>query len=151
MNEEADQHYCGLGIRGVAMAIDSVVWFALLFVAGTVVGAVTGDLETNGGIDVALDGTPAVVAILLWLSLSIGYHTLLESRSGKTVGKYLVGIRAANPDGSPLTLRASLVRNVVRLVDWLPFFYLVGIAALLASDRYRRLGDRIGDTVVVRS
>lgn len=53
-------------------------------------------------------------------------------------------------NGSPLSLRASLVRNALRLVDFLPVFYLVGIAALTTSDRKQRPGARVADTVVVR-
>lgn len=142
---------CGLGIRGVAMAIDSGAWFALFFVATVPVAAVTGQLETTaGGANASLEGTPATVAFVLWLALGIGYHALLEWRFGKTLGKYLVGIRAVNGDGSALTLRSAVVRNALRLVDFLPLFYAVGIVALLVSDGQRRLGDRAADTAVVR-
>lgn len=152
MNETDDRRYCGVGIRGVAMTIDAFVWFALAFVAFFAIGAVTGDIESvDGTVTADLEGTPALAAFTLWLGLAIGYHTVLEWRYGKTLGKYLVGIRVAEPDGSPPTLRASLVRNVARLVNWLPGFYLVGIGVLLASERPTRLGDRVGETVVVRT
>lgn len=152
MNDADPPTRCGVGIRGVAMAIDSAVWFALLFVAIFPIAAVTGDVQTTGGTTSAdLTGTPATVALLLWLGLALGYHTLLEWRFGRTIGKHLVSIRATGADGSPLTLRSSLVRNVSRLVDFLPFFYLVGIVLVSTSDRRKRLGDRLGDTVVVRS
>ncbi|WP_134668848.1 RDD family protein [Halorussus marinus] len=143
---------CGVGIRGVAMGIDSVVWFGLLFAAIYPIAALTGDIETTAtGTDADLTGTPATAAFLLWLGLGVGYHTLFEWRSGKTLGKYLVGIRAVDDDGSPLTLRSAAVRNVSRLVDVLPLFYVVGIVAALLSDRYKRVGDRLADTVVVRT
>ncbi len=142
---------CGVGIRGVAMAIDSFVWFLLFLVAGTVVGVPTGQTEvTASGLDTDLKGTLAAVSLVLWLGLAIGYHALAEWRYGGTIGKYLVNIRVVAADGSSPSLRASIVRNVLRLVDWLPGFYLVGIAALLASDRKQRLGDRIAETTVVR-
>lgn len=142
---------CGLGIRGVAIAIDSVVWFAFFFVAVPLVAAVTGQLELiTSGVQANLEGTPAVVAFLLWLALGIGYHTLFEWRYGKTLGKYLVGIRAVNEDGSALSLRSALVRNVARLVDFFPLYYVVGIVALLLSDEDKRLGDRWAGTIVVR-
>lgn len=142
---------CGLGIRGVAMAIDSVVWFGLFFVVTIPVAAATGQLETTAsGTNASLEGTPATVAFILWLALSIGYHTLFEWRFGKTLGKYLVRIKAVNADGSTLSLRSAVVRNVLRLVDFLPVFYAVGIVALLVSDGKQRLGDRVGETIVVR-
>ncbi|WP_232701868.1 RDD family protein [Halobacterium wangiae] len=151
MTGSGDLDHCGVGIRGVAVAIDSFVWFVLLFVAVFPVAAVTGDVSTSGGTTNAdLSGTPAVVALALWLALGVGYHALLEWRYGRTVGKYLVKIRATSADGSSLSLREAVVRNALRLVDWLPLCYAVGIAAVLTSGRAQRLGDRVADTVVVR-
>jgi len=142
---------CGVGIRGIAMAVDSAVWLLLFIVAVTTVGALTGQLETTAnGVNTDLTGTPAAMGLFLWLGLSVGYHTLFEWRFGKTVGKHLVDIRVVADDGSPPSLRAALVRNVLRLVDWLPLFYAVGIVALFVDDRHRRLGDRVGETLVVR-
>jgi uncharacterized RDD family membrane protein YckC len=151
MENDAAPEECGVGIRSVAIAIDSVVWFALFFWSGFLVAAFTGELQISGGaINADLEGTPALVSLILWFVLSLGYHTLLEWRFGRTIGKSLVKIRATSADGAPLSLRSSLVRNVLRLIDFLPFFYLVGIVSLILSDRYERLGDRLANTVVVR-
>ncbi|WP_440764862.1 RDD family protein [Natronorubrum sp. DTA7] len=151
MSDDGERTAAGIGARGAAMALDSVVWVALTFVAMPTVGVLTGSIETNGTTYADLDGLAALAGIGLWLVLSIGYHTIFEWRFGRTVGKYLVGIRVTSADGSPPTPRASLVRNVLRLVDWLPFCYLVGIALLAFSTPSRRLGDRIAETTVVRS
>lgn len=151
MENTASPQECGVGIRGVAMAIDSGVWFVLLFVATYPIAAITGNIQTTAsGTQADLTGIPAMVALLLWFGLALGYHTLLEWRFGKTIGKYLVSIKATADDGTPLSFRSSLVRNVARLIDFLPFFYLVGILLLLWSDRYKRLGDRVAETVVSR-
>lgn len=151
MNDSADVRRCGVGIRGVAMAIDSVVWFVLFLVAITAVGVVTGQAETTSeGLNTDLTGLPALIGLGLWLALSIGYHTLLEWRWGKTIGKALVAIRVTAEDGSPVSLRAATYRNVLRLVDWLPLFYIVGILAIVTSAENRRLGDRFAATTVVR-
>lgn len=151
MSPPSDQDYCGVGIRGVAMAVDAVVWFVAFFVAVFAVGALTGQVESTGAeASVNLVGVPAVVAFGLFLGLGVGYHALLEWRYGKTVGKHLVKIRVREAEGGPLSLRSSVVRNLLRLVDFLPILYLVGIATLVESDRARRLGDRVADTVVVR-
>lgn len=143
---------CGVGVRGVAMAIDSIVWFGLWFVATYAVGAATGQVATTAeGTKVHLTGAPAQMALAFWLGLAIGYHALLEWRWGKTLGKYLVGIRVVREGDSPPSLWSSLVRNLLRLVDWLPVFYLVGIVAVVGSAEKRRLGDRLAGTVVVQS
>lgn len=152
MNELQESEYCGVGIRAVALAVDALVWFALFFVATLPVAAFTGDLQvTEAGVNAHLTGTPGQVAFVLWLALSLAYHTITESKYGRTAGKYLVKIEVAGADGTQPSLRTSLVRNVARLVDVLPFFYVVGIVLAVASDRHRRLGDRLADTVVVRS
>jgi uncharacterized RDD family membrane protein YckC len=142
---------CGVGIRGVAMAIDSVVWGGLFMIAVTVIGAVTGEMQTTAqGIESNLEGTPAQMGLGLWLVLALGYHSVFEWRFGKTVGKYLVGIEVVNTGGSRVSLWRSIIRNLLRPVDWLPLFYLVGILSMVPSARKRRLGDRFGRTRVVR-
>lgn len=151
MSEDSSPDYCGVGIRGVAMAVDSAVWFLAFLLAGLLVGAVTGDVTTTAnGVSTDLEGTPALVSTVLWLALAIGYHALLEWRYGKTAGKHLVAIEVVRADGAPLDLRTSLVRNVFRIVDWLPVLYVVGVVSLLLSDRNARVGDRFADTAVVR-
>lgn len=121
------------------------------FVSVSAIGAITGETQTTvSGTQTNLTGPLAIVAVLLWLGLSLGYHTLLEWRFGKTIGKYLVSIKAISDDGTPLTFRTSLVRNEVRLIDFLPFFYIIGIIVLLGSDRPKRLGDRVAETAVSR-
>jgi uncharacterized RDD family membrane protein YckC len=144
--------YSGVGIRGVAMAIDSFVWFALFFVSTYLVAIFSGDLVTgSSGVSSDLTGTPALIAFVLYLGLVTGYHTVLEWQFGKTIGKYLVGIRVTEDDGSSLTFQSSLVRNVLRFIDFLPGLYVLGIFSVIFSDQKQRLGDRFGSSVVVRS
>jgi uncharacterized RDD family membrane protein YckC len=151
MDETETPDACGVGIRGVAMTIDSVAWFGLLFVAVYAVALPTGQVAvTASGADAELTGVYGTAAFVLWLGLGTAYHTLLEWRFGHTVGKYLVQIRVTSSDGSSPSLRGALVRNLVRFVDWFPLLYVVGIVAMVLSDRDRRLGDRVGDTLVVR-
>jgi uncharacterized RDD family membrane protein YckC len=147
-----DSDRCGVGIRGVAMAIDTVVWLALFMIAVSAVGAITGQtVTTASGVETDLTGTPAAIGLGLWLALAIGYHTLAEWRTGKTLGKYLVSIRVVATGGTAPSFGAALGRNVLRLVDWFPLFYVVGIVAIAISDSQRRLGDRVAGTAVVRS
>jgi uncharacterized RDD family membrane protein YckC len=151
MEEFTDRERCGTGIRGVAMFIDSFVWFLLFFVAVYAIAALTGDIQTTAqGADANLTGRAGTAGFVIWLALGIGYHTVLEWQFGRTIGKALVRIEVRNEDGSSVTARASLIRNVSRLVDWLPALYLVGIASLTVSDQQQRLGDRMGGTAVVR-
>lgn len=68
---------------------------------------------------------------------------------GATPGKRAFGLMVLRTDGRPLDGMTALARNVLRLVDFLPAFYAVGLAAALASGGSRRLGDWAAGTVVV--
>ena len=83
--------------------------------------------------------------IIEWL-----YPVLFEVLArGQTPGKKLLGITVVNDDLSPVTLGTSLVRNLLRTVDFLPFFYLVGLVTMLCNRRFQRLGDIAAGTLVV--
>jgi uncharacterized RDD family membrane protein YckC len=130
----------GLGLRTVATIIDT----ALLFVVGYVMAVFTGS-TTDGGF--RLTGGPAFV----WLLVALAYYIVLEAQSGATLGKRLVGIKVVRLEGdAPIDMQASIVRNVLRLVDGL-FFYLVAAIAVIASKDKQRLGDMVAKTVVVRN
>jgi hypothetical protein len=43
-----------------------------------------------------------------------------------------------------------LIRNLVRLVDFLPFYYGIGLVTMFLNHRARRLGDLAAGTLVVR-
>lgn len=68
---------------------------------------------------------------------------------GQTVGKRMMHLRVMDADGLRLRLHQVLMRNLVRFVDLLPGFYLVGGAACLLSRKAQRLGDLAAGTIVV--
>ncbi len=103
-----------------------------------------------------LVGITAIVSdtlAFLMASLSavgfFAYFIYMEGTYGQTVGKKLLGIVVVKEDGSPCDMRASAIRNVLRLVDG-AFGYLVGLVAILLTDDDQRVGDLVGDTVVAR-
>ncbi|MBC9987494.1 MULTISPECIES: RDD family protein [Haloferax] len=150
MADSNPEEHCGIGIRGVAIGIDSFVWIALLFVSILVAGVFTGQVETSArGLNTDLEGGSASMALGLWLVLALGYHTVMEWQFGKTIGKALVNIRVTSTGGAGLTLGTASIRNVLRLVDWFPGLYLVGVVGIAVSDRQQRLGDRLAGTTVV--
>jgi len=75
------------------------------------------------------------------------------SEVGASLGKVLVGVRVRQANGGRLTVAGAAVRNLLRVVDALPYFipYLVGSVAVARSAQRQRLGDRAADTVVVRT
>ena len=68
---------------------------------------------------------------------------------GQTPGKKVLGISVINDDLTPVTLGPSLVRNLLRVVDFLPLFYLTGLATMLMNRRFQRLGDLAAGTLVI--
>src|SRR5206468_5158745 len=74
-----------------------------------------------------------------------------EVRSnGRTPGKRALSLRVIDERGLPVSLYQSLVRNIVRVVDFLPLFYGFGAIAALASPLRRRLGDVVAGTLGIR-
>ena len=94
-----------------------------------------------------------IFAILLLAQLAVEwtYFIVLETiTDGRSLGKRVLGLRVVRDGGSPITLRDSIVRNLLRAVDMLPANYVVGLVAMLVSDQGKRLGDLAAGTVVVR-
>jgi uncharacterized RDD family membrane protein YckC len=133
--------------RCAAVLIDGViVFFPLSIVLGLMYGG--GYVErTDDGVYAGVDVTGA--ASWLLLVLWIAYYVFGEALTGGTIGKGMVRIRVVDEHGEHPTLRAAVVRNVLRPIDGI-FFYLVGAILALSSPLGQRLGDRAAHTVVVR-
>ena len=143
----AELENAGVALRFVAVLLDAViVFFPLAIVVGLLGGggyAESGPGYANAG--VVVEGK----AFLGFLIAALGYYTIAEALTGRTLGKRLVRIRVVDEDGDHVSLAAAFVRNLLRAVDGL-FFYLVGALFALSSARGQRLGDRAAHTVVVR-
>ncbi len=84
--------------------------------------------------------------------ISMTYGVLLEwFWRGRTVGKRLFRLRVIDEQGLPLTFSQVLIRNLLRFVDMMPQFYLVGGVSCMLTRRAQRLGDLAAGTVVVRT
>lgn len=130
----------GLGSRFIALLLDTII-LAVAFIVMIMVGAAIG-----------LSGTAAGVLLLIaTTAVSNAYFIFFEGLwSGQTPGKKAARLRAVGESGQPITFEQAMMRNLVRNVDFLPFFYGIGIIALFANGRGKRLGDLAAGTVVVR-
>lgn len=68
---------------------------------------------------------------------------------GQTPGKKRMQLQVLLIDGTMVNWSASLLRNLLRTVDFLPFFYALGLMTMLMSRDFRRLGDLAANTIVV--
>jgi uncharacterized RDD family membrane protein YckC len=85
-----------------------------------------------------------------WLALvGVAYFAVPEALVGGSIGKLIVGLRVVRVDAKPLGLSDVLLRNLVRLVDYQPFLYLVGGFFVLMTQNSQRLGDIAAGTTVV--
>ncbi len=140
----------GVGTRMLAAIFDAlIVVFIFLFLA--YIAAFIGlalIFQDSGFAAGSVFGALALVGTVAFL---LAYYAGLELLwDGQTPGKRMMRIRVVRDDGSPVDAAAVLARNVLRLVDFLPLGYLVGLVTMFADGRARRLGDMVGGTVVVR-
>ena len=92
-----------------------------------------------------------MVITLAEFAIGFAYSALLEGLwNGQTIGKRLFHLRVIDQDGLPLRIEQAWVRNLMRVVDALPFAYLVGGLSVLSSPIMQRFGDRVAGTLVVR-
>lgn len=137
----------GLGSRFAAALIDYTVlgigYIVLILGAGFV-------LSFN---KLGTDGSPMVVTtVALTILVTFfgwwGYFILTEMLwNGQSIGKRRLGLRVVRSDGQPINLTASLVRNLLRVVDLIG---LIGVLVMIVDRRTRRLGDLAAGTLVIR-
>lgn len=127
--------------RFLALGID----LALLGIAFTVILRIAIVIQPLWGL-----WTQALVTVVFFV-LQIGYGMAFEWLwQGRTVGKWVLRLQVADEAGLKLTFVQVAMRNLLRFVDFLPLFYLVGGIACVVSPRAQRLGDIAANTVVVR-
>ena len=92
------------------------------------------------------------ISVLLTFAIAWSYFILFEwLGNGQTIGKRIFGLRVIADDGAPASFTAVLVRNLIRVIDFLPGFYGIGLLAIVVSSRSQRLGDLAAGTFVVRA
>ncbi len=79
------------------------------------------------------------------------YFVLFEAFPGATPGKRVLGLRVVRSDKSPVGLKRSLIRNVLRVVDSLPTLGILAAVLIISSRERARFGDRVAQTRVIRT
>lgn len=98
----------------------------------------------------ALGNFGSAIILLTAFLLEWLYPVLFEVLSaGATPGKRAMGLIVLNDDGTPVRWPASLTRNLLRAIDFLPFLYFVGFVTMVANRDFKRLGDLAANTLVV--
>lgn len=90
------------------------------------------------------------LALLSYFVVSIGYGIILEwFFRGRTLGKRWLRLRVIDSSGMRLQFHQVFLRNVLRAVDLLPGFYLLGGVVSLLNSHHQRLGDLAAGTTVI--
>ncbi len=89
-----------------------------------------------------------VILLLLFL-IEWFYPVLFELYQGATPGKKLCKLYVCHDDGTPVTWQSSMLRNLLRVADFLPVGYALGLLTMLINKDFKRLGDIAAGTVVV--
>lgn len=140
-NVRLDLPVAGIGSRMLAISLDQIailVLAALWMVVCLGLGALLLSLEAG--------------ATAIWVLMALGlflvdftYYAVCEIRmEGRTPGKSMLGLRTVNRLGGQASVGAILVRNALRIFD-----YLIGTLLILVDRRHRRLGDLVAGTLVI--
>jgi uncharacterized RDD family membrane protein YckC len=143
----------GIGSRGAAAIVDTVIQsvalIVIFFALSAGLAAASAFLSVGSGPGAA---TLFLALFILGLfAVADGYFILFEIVwNGQTPGKRMVGIRVIRENGYPMRPIDAVIRNLVRMVDWLPGAYGIGVLTMLLNKRSKRLGDFASGTIVVR-
>lgn len=136
----------GLGRRVAARLLDGL----LVVLVSAVPILLTADIDIDEGVF----DTPSWLTWSMWLA-GVAYEVLAVALTGKTLGKYLLGIRVVDENSAGLPdLGQAARRATPTLLGALPFLgslsFLLYLPALW-NPRRKGLHDAIAGTVVVRA
>jgi uncharacterized RDD family membrane protein YckC len=132
----------GPSVRSVAWLLDMLLFtlivillgLAIVFLSGMLIGAQVGQ---------------GLMLLMLFI-LNWFYNVFFElSAKAATPGQRHMGLKVVSVSGGPVRLPQSMIRNILRVVDFMPFGYLFGLTCCFCTSRFQRLGDLVADTVVV--
>ena len=142
---ELNYDIAGIGSRFCTALIDSMLIGAILFGGWLLTNAIYDILTERLGYWMA-----AIVGIITF-AINWGYYIVFDLISnGQSPGKRLLNLRVIKEGGYPINFGDSAIRNLVRIVDFLPMFYGIGIVSMMFDKKWRRLGDLAAGTLVVK-
>ncbi|MDO8683755.1 MAG: RDD family protein [Armatimonadota bacterium] len=150
-NAEISYTLAGIGSRMLAGIIDTLIQLAtlLLIIVPLQILAVRGIFSR--GITSVLSGWLEAVVVIASLLLFWGYYIWFETaRNGQTPGKKKMRLRVVRDNGQPIDFSCAAIRNLLRVIDFSPILYTVGLITMFVSPANKRLGDYAAETIVVK-
>lgn len=121
--------------RALAFVLDALIRYTVLFVLSMIL------------LPLAELGIGAFLIMLFLMEWF--YPVLFEVTRGATPGKKAMGLIVVHDNGTPIGWPASLIRNLLRVIDFFPLFYGLGLLSMLINRQFKRLGDLAAGTLVV--
>lgn len=150
-----DFELAGLGSRFISFFIDMLIQMGII--AMIVIVLITGSVMEYFDmkvfqLDLSKINSYIIAGMLIMVFLVFfGYFIFFEMlMDGGSPGKKAMNIKVIRATGTALSFEASVLRNIMRIADFLPVFYLLGVVLIGVTDRYQRLGDMAANCVVVR-
>ena len=152
--QASEMKYVGVGLRYLALFIDCIVFSIASGILLAISKGVDSVLRVIENTSISFFIFPIIsivrlLILLLFLLIFLGYPIIMEATQGATIGKKVLGLRVVTKDGMPISWKASIIRNLLRIVDHL-FGGLIGAVLIWTSPTCQRLGDRVAKTVVIR-
>jgi uncharacterized RDD family membrane protein YckC len=134
-----------LGDRALGQLVDGLVGVGVFFLVGMLLSDRFGGMTPAG---FELTGLPALILLGVLLAVMLAYFVLCEALFGATLGKVVAEIQVTTREGQRIGMRASLVRNVLRLFDGIGGYLVAAFAVILTTNRVR-FGDIVAGTIVI--
>lgn len=126
----------GLISRSLAWLIDLLIRVVILLALSTLFSFL-GDFGSG-------------LFLLTYFMIEWLYPVIFELwKDGSTPGKKSMGLMVVQDDGTPVGMSASILRNLLRSVDFLPFFYVLGLLSCTIRKDCKRIGDIVAGTLVI--
>jgi len=141
------QETASVGRRWLGAVIDYiilwVIYFVLIYTFGTTRIDEDGDSVQN------ISGAWGFLVIVApWFFILPGIEAI---NRGQTIGKAIVGVKTIKMNGNNPGFGLCLARHLFDMVDYFPFFGLVGLIVASNTDNRQRVGDLVAQTMVVNS
>ncbi len=135
----------GLGSRVFALLIDLIIQSVLVMIVLVVLITIGMSFDTSEAFSPSMIILMVVILFFEW-----GYFIFFELMwDGRSPGKRMMGCRVIRDGGLPVDFTASLIRNLIRPIDYFLSALMIGFFIVFASPSYKRLGDMAAGTVVV--
>lgn len=125
----------GIGPRSLAFVLDLLIRGAIMAAAGMALGAMG---KFGSGL-----------MFIVYFVVDWFYPVIFEVFKGATPGKSAFKLRVVYDSGLPITLPGSIIRNLFRTIDFLPFGYVLGTISMVSSAQCKRVGDWVAGSLVV--